>query len=163
MLVPSSEVAMHIGIWQYVNCFLKLWSRSIGAPVTLFLSVPVPCTQLSQQTAAASVPALGPRESLSQTESQILLGSENCEAQDEWSVMWCLLMNGQGFEDRMDWTKENVGLFKEGLSCCPENRTYFILFWNLMFWYHKVMLLEKHTLYVSHHEAFIELISGVKS
>lgn len=32
-----------------------------------------------------------------------------------------------------------------------------------MFSYHKVMILEKHILYVSHHEAFKELTSGVKS
>lgn len=42
------------------------------------LRVPIPCTLLSQQALADSVPALRPRASLSQIESQILLGRRGC-------------------------------------------------------------------------------------
>lgn len=55
------------------------------------LRVPIPCTLLPQQTLADSVPALRPRASLSQIESQILLGRRGCGS--GWMVLVCHVMS----------------------------------------------------------------------
>lgn len=55
------------------------------------LRVPIPCTLLPQQTLANSVPALRPRASLSQIESQILLGRRGCGS--GWMVLVCHVMS----------------------------------------------------------------------